>query len=924
MKLQPKTCEPEWRATPGTLTEWAKCCVTWLASAHECEPATKWMVTSSTLHRRENPTDPDYKKIMKMQYLARSALRNPNDIPRIRKLQKLVREQGWEEMTVDQCLEEINQELQRHLDACKHRALDEWRAKVHTWIPSAKQLYDFIRNEPAGKVALLKKSSGAWVTLPMEIYQELNAYWGSLERWPSEEQREHAYSVLEDSYSLLLPHVPMSLDLTTEAILDKVKRLKHSSPGPDGWSTRELRALPKVAWQHLVRLWKISSVEKSFFGLFKRIPVAKVKDQVPDATQIRPIDVFSQVTRLVSAVLVDGIRPWLVQILHQSQFASLGGALCAVSRLNLCAELSAHGLAQFWCLAVDFTKLFNTIDPRLVARACCYMGLDRQVADWLIDPLVSSKGVWRLPENGTVPFFKTTRGIAQGLSSSVVLSEIFLSILLRQLSAGAIVDIISYVDDLHLVAQSKQELEKARNILFRFAEDFAVGVSRPKSYLWGTNAAELERLGEEWGIPFRGTVESLGVEWQIHRKWRPSYSKERERVQLAKTRLARLYHLPSSIHLKASAVLIGCLSLLDYAPTCEPKMVHPLKVAVKSSLGLTWAAPEIVFHVWGKGSIDPDLRWILASLRLLKLIAPSREFSLLIAGYRRSLRGSRLAALARKLDSLGWAISEQGVHCPSRFSWTRAWSEIREKVIEEYKKLMIARLVARRPDVYDGQTSLNHEKHVKFLKSLPSYAQVVITRIWSGCAMTGAHRHTINHEEQEKCPCGHDRQDVRHLLYTCPLTTGRPFFAFPWSTRPPAQSVAMLCPSPASAIEVDLWTHMCKFAIHAISSRPTMEPTFDYRGHEVTLDATQEYAYCIKCLVVRRLKDYKFIAARPCEGFRFSAPCIQGDYFKMGDHVFRCEFASWKRAASRPKLICCKCALSFWPSSPDPTRPCAG
>ena len=82
---------------------------------------------------------------------------------------------------------------------------------------------------------------------PLAVEDALSRYWSPLETW-SMQQYEKAREALEDVYSFLLPRVEFEAMLLPLHLADIAKRAKPSSPGLDGWTHREVSALPMQAW----------------------------------------------------------------------------------------------------------------------------------------------------------------------------------------------------------------------------------------------------------------------------------------------------------------------------------------------------------------------------------------------------------------------------------------------------------------------------------------------------------------------------------------------------------------------------------------------------------------------------------------------------------------------------------------------------
>ena len=209
----------------------------------------------------------------------------------------------------------------------------------------------------------------------------------------------------------------------------------------------------------------------------------------------------------------------------------------------------------------------------------------------------------------------------------------------------------------------------------------------------------------------------------------------------------------------------------------------------------------------------------------------------------------------------------------------------------------------------------NYRMHMKYLKSQSPHAAATIIKVWQGAAMTKSQHHKLDPSKSPECECGHGWQDVNHLVFHCPLHPTLPFELSTWITMPPAYSVALLAPLPATTQQKKTWPLLCDRAVKILSGTSVEEGTLDWKGHEVERDHDNEYAYCIRCFVTRRISDARHIAARPCKGLRMGVECCEGSYTGHKGHFLRLGFRAWKRAARRPAFTCAKCAAWSWPSS---------
>ena len=91
------------------------------------------------------------------------------------------------------------------------------------------------------------------------------------------------------------------------------------------------------------------------------------------------------------------------------------------------------------------------------------MGLQGASAKKLIHPIVTSVGFWRLPNNVVCAPFRLGRGVPRRLSASVLLAEILVGPLVWKLHWPG-VEVVAFVDDIHVLANSRDVFVSAKNL----------------------------------------------------------------------------------------------------------------------------------------------------------------------------------------------------------------------------------------------------------------------------------------------------------------------------------------------------------------------------------------------------------------------------------------------------------------------------
>ena len=310
-------------------------------------------------------------------------------------------------------------------------------------------------------------------------------------------------------------------------------------------------------------------------------------------------------------------------------------------------------------------NLFHSICPSVAIEAARILGLSQEDAAGLAKPFDLGCGFWRLPNNAVSPPSHHSRGLPQGLASSVLLSEVFLSVFLRKLHRCCDIDSVCYVDDLTLVATKRAELEKALVLLGEFARDFCLVTSPEKTRLW---RSEIEQLTQ------------IAAEWVLHEIDESSYAKEHKRIAECTIRLDRLAHLPAPMHVKAQTIVTGCTSLLAHSVSPLRKALNGVPLKVKRALSQVYAAPEVLYNILSSSTLDLMVTWSLTILRTFHFARKSDLGQKVLKNIKRMKKHShsRFASLLRFFSSLGWefdgtslATKVGDVDLRKKWAWVR-------------------------------------------------------------------------------------------------------------------------------------------------------------------------------------------------------------------------------------------------------------
>ena len=455
-------------------------------------------------------------------------------------------------------------------------------------------------------------------------------------------------------------------------------------------------------------------------------------------------------------------------------------------------ELAYLGLQPAAGVSIDFEKMFNRLSPHVAAASAVFMGLSPECAHDLLCPLVFSKGVWRLPHNAWPRTFTNSRGLPQGMASSVLMSELAIAPLLWKIwhHFGERITTIAYVDDLNFLGSEVSSVERVVDVLREFFEHFKLSLSDLKSKVWSSREGQLPRMKRVTGFGTTKVLDALGGQWAVCRGAKPDFTKEIARMTECETRSERPRHLSLNPVEISTLISAGCPSKLDYLNLPTVNSYLPLRTLVKTVLGHPVGAPEIVLGILQHGAIDPTLLRGVAGLRLwLESCKPSllMKTLMLLLPLRVDWEGlpSLLTPFRSPISTRGFQLGEAMV------TFRNLWSVARKAIIAHCKHVQAKALASRRPALFGGLEKHNVKQHSTLLRSVSELDASCLLNIWTSSVMCG-HKRAQVFGGDAACPCGEQDQTWEHVLWHCPMVPPPPVNLLHLSRLPPHPTLGCL------------------------------------------------------------------------------------------------------------------------------------
>ena len=202
-----------------------------------------------------------------------------------------------------------------------------------------------------------------------------------------------------------------------------------------------------------------------------------------------------------------------------------------------------------------------------------------------------------------------------------------------------------------------------------------------------------------------------------------------------------------------------------------------------------------MLNIFSKTPVDPLCHWIVSASRFWHVWA-NYSHAHLIA---RLKKGAQQIACVRFRRCATCNAERVIFHDGAFLYWRMDWGQFRRLLIEKFKLVMFSRVAQRRPLVFDRFLCVAYKTHRAMSVKVSLHSGFLSLQVWSGCAMTAAHRKTLDSRVGAMCPCGVGIRDIRHCLYSCSLFP--PPSLLERSKRMLAQSVALLFPAEPSPSE---------------------------------------------------------------------------------------------------------------------------
>jgi len=292
-------------------------------------------------------------------------------------------------------------------------------------------------------------------------------------------------------------------EITLEQVARKVSRLKAGkSAGVDEIRTEFIKNSGPGGIQWLCRIFNLakkSSVVPADWSFGVIAPIFK-KGNRKDCSNYRGISLLSVVGKVYASVLVDRVRVIVEGVLDEAQsgFRPLRGCQDQIFCLRQAMEKLRERNVDLYLCFIDLEKAFDRVPRQKLFEVLSEYGINGSLLGAIKSIYSGSKAAVRI-DGEISESFEDNEGVRQGCCLSPRLFIIFMDKIVKQANlqgnveiGEVIMKILAYADDLTLLADNADDLQRGIECLNVACEEYGMKISVGKTKVMHVGKARKE------------------------------------------------------------------------------------------------------------------------------------------------------------------------------------------------------------------------------------------------------------------------------------------------------------------------------------------------------------------------------------------------------------------------------------------------
>lgn len=492
-----------------------------------------------------------------------------------------------------------------------------------------------------------------------------------------------------------LATTPTHSDLLKPFTLTEMKLALPSistSPGPDGFTARQLRAVPRKILQTICNLALLCGKLPTHLLEAKTTLIPK-KENATNPGDYRPITVPSVLTRTIHKALANRLLSCLQIDTRQRAFLPIDGTSNNILDLDLLLRYHRAKFKSIYLASIDIAKAFDTVTHNTIHDTLLHYGIPEHLVKYLTN--VYQRSHTRLSNNNwTSDPIKPNCGVKQGDPLSPIIFNLIIDRLIRSLPTEIGIqmgqskyNVIAFADDLIFTASTPMGLQTIIDLATNYLSSCGLQINAGKSFTVALrNLPRVKktiidgsitfkcrdhvlpslRREDEWtylGVPFTPEGRSKGNEinklTMMLEKITKAPLKPQQRLFGLRTVI-----LPSLFHL---------LTLGNTTLSRLKKLDSLSRQYTKQWLNLPHDTVNAYLHAHVKdgGLSIPSLRWLMPlhrRLRLEKMIDPNNH--------------DKISYLSNEIDLTKRRLTDAGMDLNSTTKIRARWAKLLHQSID--------------------------------------------------------------------------------------------------------------------------------------------------------------------------------------------------------------------------------------------------
>lgn len=504
----------------------------------------------------------------------------------------------------------------------------------------------------------------------------------------------------------------------------------------------------------------------------------------------RPLGVMSALYRLYAALRLQDVMQWQESVLQKSQFGFRPGYSTddVYHSISLSIEEALLDGSPLIGLHFDYRKAFDLVPRNILFNLAHRLGFSPSLLGVMQSMYSGLQRFFKIPGGLSTPS-KSSCGILQGCSLSVIFMNIMMSIWAKVISHESSAEPRAFADDSIALSNSIAAAHDALNLTGEFATLTNQELAHRKTVAWATTSADRQALRR---IRYQGhrlqvffDIKSLGA-------------------QLCSSKARRVAHYAprfQQAHKMAQNVASFPLSSSDRGLICAakilPKVLFASEISVPAMPDLGKLRSAIARAVWRQRAsrspdvvfsllhpihrLDPKAAWVYQCVSQLRRTCLRRPD--ILEAIRRLWQKSAtnsgfgpVSTLKNALRQFGWSwtvFENFDLGSPIPFSWLKYSKGFFQHQLREGLRAFNFKVAGRRQDLQGIQHKcVDRHTLSKIMKRMSAYHKGTFEAILAGGFRSAVQFCKAGLVEDPMCPfCGQTQETVEHIFLQCPAWT---------------------------------------------------------------------------------------------------------------------------------------------------------